>query len=82
MIETPALMVTLNVAVAKLLAESTTFAVNVAVPVTGVAPDRTPVLDRLNPTAVKLLAPEVTLHVRPVPEPPAAVNVSLYAVPA
>jgi len=82
MIETPALIVTLSVAVAELLAESTTLAVNVAVPETGVVPDKTPVFDRLSPTAVKLLAPEVTLHVRPVPVPPAAVSVSLYAVPA
>jgi hypothetical protein len=74
-------MVTLSVAVAELLAESTTLAVNVAVPATGVVPDNTPVLDRLNPTAAKLLAPEDTLQVRPVPEPPAAVSVSLYAAP-
>jgi hypothetical protein len=78
----PALIVTLSVLVAELLAESTTLAVNVAVPATGAAPDSTPVLDRLNPTAVRLLAPEVTLHVRPVPVPPAAVSVSVYAVPA
>jgi hypothetical protein len=82
MIETPALIVTLIVAVAELLAESTTLAVKVAVPATGVAPDNTPALDRLNPTAVKLLAPEVTVQVRPDPEPPAAVSVSLYAAPA
>jgi hypothetical protein len=81
-ITSPALMVTLSVAVVELLAESTTLAVNVAVPETGVVPDKTPVPDRLSPTAVKLLAPEVTLHVRPVPVPPAAVSVSLYAVPA
>jgi hypothetical protein len=82
MIETPALIVTLIVAVAELLAESTTLAVKVAAPDTGVAPDNTPVLDRVNPTAVNELAPDVTLQVRPVPDPPAAVSVSLYAVPA
>jgi hypothetical protein len=74
-------MVTLSVAVAVLLAESMTFAVKVAVPAIGVVPDSTPVLDRVNPIAVKLLAPEVMLQVRPVPVPPAAVSVSVYAVP-
>jgi hypothetical protein len=49
--------------------------VKLAVPATGVAPESTPPLDMLNPTAVKLLAPEVTLQVSPVPVPPVAVNV-------
>jgi hypothetical protein len=49
--------------------------VKLAVPATGVAPVSTPPLDKLNPTAVKLLAPEVTLQVSPVPVPPVAVNV-------
>jgi hypothetical protein len=56
--------------------------VRLAVPATGVAPDKTPPLDRLNPTAAKLLAPEVTDHVCPVPVPPAAANVCEYATPA
>jgi hypothetical protein len=80
-IVTPALIVTLSVAVAELFAESTTFAVNVAVPATGVVPDTTPALDKLSPTAVNWLAPEVTVQVRPVPDPPDAASVVEYAVP-
>ena len=43
--------------------ESVTFAVKLAVPAIGVAPDTTPPLDRLNPAALRLLPPDVTVHV-------------------
>jgi hypothetical protein len=77
-----ALMDTEKVAVAVVDAESVTLTVKLAVPATGVAPESTPPLDMLNPTAVRLLAPEVTDHVCPVPVPPVAANVSEYARPA
>jgi hypothetical protein len=59
----PVPTVTVRDAVAELLAESTTLAVNVAEPATGKLPERTPPLDKLNPTVVGELAPEVTLQV-------------------
>jgi hypothetical protein len=80
-IEIPALIVTLNVAVAVLLAESFTCTVKVAVPATGELPVSTPPLDRLSPTVVSWLAPVVTVQVYPELEPPCAASVSLYAVP-
>ena len=72
-----ALMVTDNVAVAEFDAESVTFTPKVALPATGVAPENTPPLDKLSPTAVNWLLPEVTDQVSPVPEPPTAVSVSV-----
>ena len=57
------LTVTAKVTEALFEAESVTFAVKVAVPAMGVAPDKTPALDKLRPTAVRLGAPEVTDHV-------------------
>ena len=57
------LIVTVKVSEAEFEAESVTLAVNVAVPAIGVAPDKTPALDKLRPTAVRLGAPEVTDHV-------------------
>jgi hypothetical protein len=56
-------MVTLRFAVAVSFAESVTCTVKVAVPATGVLPESTPLLDRLRPTALRLLAPVVTDHV-------------------
>ena len=59
---TPALMVSENVAFAVFDAESATVAVKVALPVVGV-PESTPPLERFRFTAVKLLAPDVTVQV-------------------
>ena len=80
MMVSPVPMVTESVAVAVFDAESVTLTVKLAVPATGVAPDRTPPLDRLRPTAVRLLAPAVTVQVYPVPEPPEAARACEYAV--
>ena len=55
--------VTENVTVAVFDAESVTFAAKLALPAIGVAPDNTPALERLRPTAVRVLPPDVTLHV-------------------
>ena len=68
-------MLTESVAVAVLPAESFTCTPNVADPATGVVPATTPPLDKLNPTAVSALDPDVTVHVYPVPDPPVAANV-------
>ena len=71
----PGLIVTEKVAVAVFEAESVTLTLKLALPAIGVAPDRTPPLDRLRPTAVRLLAPDVTVQVSPVPVPPALARV-------
>jgi hypothetical protein len=60
--DTPALIVTLNVAVALFPAESFTCTPKVAEPDTGVAPDNTPPLDKLKPTVVSALPPDVTVQ--------------------
>jgi hypothetical protein len=52
-----------RLALVVLLAESFTWTVNVAVPVAVGVPEMTPPLDTLNCTALRLLEPEVTLHV-------------------
>ena len=65
----------MNEAVAEFDAESVTFTLKVALPATGVAPESIPPLDKLSPTAVRLVAPEVTVQLYPVPEPPVATNV-------
>ena len=70
-----ALMVTVKLAVAVFEAESVTFTAKLAAPATGVAPESTPVLERLKPTAVRLLAPDVTDQVYPAPDPPVAASV-------
>jgi hypothetical protein len=57
------LIVTEKLPDAVLLAESFTLTVKLAVPAIGVAPERAPPLDRVSPTAVKLLPPAVTDHV-------------------
>jgi hypothetical protein len=69
-------MVTESVAVAVFEAESSTCTPKVALPATGGAPVSTPPLDKLNPTAVNALDPEVTVQLYPLPEPPDAVSVS------
>ena len=71
----PGLIVTEKVAVAVFEAESVNLTLKLALPAIGVAPDRTPPLDRLRPTAVRLLAPDVTVQVSPVPVPPALARV-------
>jgi hypothetical protein len=55
--------VTEKVTVAVFEAESVTFAAKLALPAIGVEPDNTPALERLKPTAVRLLPPDVTVHV-------------------
>jgi hypothetical protein len=57
------LTVTEKVTEAVFDAESVTFAVKLALPDIGVEPDNTPALERLKPTAVRLLPPDVTVHV-------------------
>jgi hypothetical protein len=57
------LTVTEKVTDAEFEAESVTFAVKLAPPAIGVAPDNTPALERLRPTAVRLLPPDVTVQV-------------------
>jgi hypothetical protein len=47
----------------ELEAESVIFTVKLGVPVALGVPERTPAADKLKFTAVKLLAPEVTVHV-------------------
>ena len=71
----PGLIVTEKVAVAVFEAESVTLTLKLAPPAMGVAPDSTPPLDRLRPTAVKLLPPDVTVQESPVPVPPALAKV-------
>jgi hypothetical protein len=56
-------MVTEKVTVAVFEAESVTLAAKLALPAIGVAPVNTPALERLRPTAVRLLPPEVTVQV-------------------
>jgi uncharacterized protein (UPF0212 family) len=58
-----ALIVTEKVTVAVFEAESVTFAAKLALPAIGDAPDNTPALERLRPTAVRLLPPDVIVHV-------------------
>ncbi len=58
-----ALMVTVRLAVAVFPPESVTMTVKVAVPAMGAVPERTPPLERLRPTAERLLAPALTLQV-------------------
>jgi hypothetical protein len=77
----PGLMVTEKVAVVVFETESVTLTPKLALPAIGVVPDRMPPLERLRPTAVRLLAPDVTLQESPVPEPPEAARVCEYAVP-
>jgi hypothetical protein len=77
----PALIVRLNVAVVEFEAESVTLTVKLGVPVAFGVPERTPAADKLKLTAARLLAPEVTVHVYPVPDPPVAASVCAYAVP-
>jgi hypothetical protein len=60
---TAGLMVTENVTDAVFDAESVTFAVKLALPAIGVEPVNTPALERLRPTAVRLLPPDVTVQV-------------------
>jgi hypothetical protein len=57
------LMVTEKVTDAVFEAESVTFAVKLAFPAIVVDPVNTPPLERLRPTAVKLLPPDVTVQV-------------------
>jgi len=57
---TNGLMVTEKETEAVLEAESVTLAVKHALPTMGVAPDNTPALDRLRPTAVRFDPPDVT----------------------
>jgi hypothetical protein len=57
------LTVTEKVTVAEFEAESVTLAAKLALPAIGVAPVNTPALERLRPTAVRLLPPEVTVQV-------------------
>jgi hypothetical protein len=71
----PALMVTEKLVVAVFKAESVTFTPKVALPATGEEPESIPPVDRVNPIADRLVAPEVTDQLYPVPEPPAATNV-------
>jgi hypothetical protein len=59
----PVPIVTVRDAAAVLPTESFTCTPKIAVPTTGVAPDNTPPLDKLNPTVVSALPPEVTVHV-------------------
>jgi len=66
----PVPTVTENVWLAVFEAESVTLAVKLALPAVGVAPDRTPLLDKLRPIVVRLLPPEVTVQVSPEPVPP------------
>jgi hypothetical protein len=56
-------MVTENVTDAVFEAESVTFAVKLALPAIGVEPVNTPAPERLKPTAVRLLPPDVTVQV-------------------
>jgi hypothetical protein len=56
-------MVTEKVTEAEFDAESVTFAVKLAPPAIGVEPVNTPALERLRPTAVRLLPPDVTVQV-------------------
>jgi hypothetical protein len=55
-------------------AESLAWVVKLAVPATGVVPETRPELERLNPTAVRLLVPNVTVQVYGVPAPPEAAS--------
>jgi len=57
-----------------LLAESVTETVKVAEPAMGAGPETTPAPETLSPTAARLLVPEVTVQVRPVPVPPEVVR--------
>jgi hypothetical protein len=68
-------MVTDRFIVAVFEAESVTLTAKLALPAIGVEPDSTPPLDRLNPIVVNSPLPEVTVHVRPLPEPPEVVSV-------
>jgi hypothetical protein len=77
----PALTVRPKVAVTELLAESVTLTVKLGVPVAFGVPERTPAADKLKLTAVRVFAPEVIVHVYPVPDPPVAASVCAYAVP-
>jgi hypothetical protein len=56
-------------------AESFACAVKLAVPAMGMAPATTPELERLSPTAERLLAPDLTYQVYGVPVPPVAASV-------
>jgi hypothetical protein len=56
-------MVTEKVTDAVFEAESVTFAVKLALPAIGVEPVNTPALERLRPTAVRVLPPDVTVQV-------------------
>ena len=56
------LMVTEKPAVAVFDVESVNSTVKLAVPAVGEEPDRTPLLDRLKPTAARLLPPDVTVQ--------------------
>jgi hypothetical protein len=80
-IVSPALIVRSNVAVVEFDAESVTLTVKLGVPVAFGVPERVPPADRLRFTAARLLAPEVTVHVYPVPDPPVAASVCEYAAP-
>jgi hypothetical protein len=62
-IVSPVPTVTIRDVVAVLPAESFTCTPKVADPLTGVVPESTPPLDKLNPTVVSVLPPEVTVHV-------------------
>jgi hypothetical protein len=69
------LIVTENVWLAAFDAESVTLTVKLALPAIGVAPDTRPPLERLRPTAARLLLPDVTVQVSPEPVPPELVRV-------
>ena len=60
---TPVLMVTEKLELPVLPAESFAWTVKLADPEMGVGPESTPALDRLRPTAVRLVAPVVTVQV-------------------
>jgi hypothetical protein len=77
----PALTVSVNVVLVVLFAESVTLTVKLGVPVAFGVPARTPPADKLKLTAVRVLAPEVIVHVYPEPDPPVAASVCEYAVP-
>jgi hypothetical protein len=66
-------MVTERVAVAVFEAESVSLTLKLALPTIGVAPERTPPLERVSPTVAGL--PDVTVQVSPVPVPPELVRV-------
>ena len=70
------LTVTEKARLAVWLAESVTVLVKVAVPRVGDAPETTPPLDRLSPTAARLVVPAGLVDQVSLPEPPVAASVA------